>query len=467
MNRNLKISFLTLIMLSVQGIKSFSQISISASVTSLCSSLAGSGNYSVPAIANATYNWTMPLGMIISSGQGSNAIVGSWSTTAIHNGIIGDVCVTIDSAGVIYNACVAIDLNDAAPVTPSSIVGPAKMCPGDTFMYSVGIVSNASSYNWNAPFGSVVISANGNDTVIIAATSSFTAAGNVAVAAVNSCGVSAYRTRTVSPNILPAISSISGRSDGVCKMDSVVYSCPPIVGAQSYNWVVAGNGATIIGLNTDTTLTVNFDSTVTTVTIQVNAVNDCGNGAVRVLTVTGRPATPGPITGPTSACTNQNCVYTVSTVNGATNYTWTVPGGATVISGQGTKIMTVKYGPVPANNLTVAVKTSNDCGTAATRTLNGISLISCPTSNQETEVSTVNLFPNPANDYLTIDFIRTVEKKYLITMYDLSGKIISQKIKSAINNQIIIDVKILNAGFYLIAIHSAEDFIQNVQCFCC
>jgi hypothetical protein len=49
------------------------------------------------------------------------------------------------------------------------------------------------------------------------------------------------------------------------------------------------------------------------------------------------PATPGLITGATSLCENAtNNTYSIAAVSGATSYTWSVPSGATIASGQGT-----------------------------------------------------------------------------------------------------------------------------------
>jgi hypothetical protein len=53
---------------------------------------------------------------------------------------------------------------------------------------------------------------------------------------------------------------------------------------------------------------------------------------------------PPPISGPTDVCEGQTgAVYSVTPVAGAT-YNWTVPAGATIVSGQGTSSITVNFG---------------------------------------------------------------------------------------------------------------------------
>ncbi|MFY9308766.1 MAG: FISUMP domain-containing protein [Bacteroidia bacterium] len=75
------------------------------------------------------------------------------------------------------------------------------------------------------------------------------------------------------------------------------------------------------------------------------------------------PATPGSITGSTTPCQNATGVsYSVSSVPGATSYSWTVPSGATIASGQGTTSITVNFGTVNGN---VCVTAGNACGTSS------------------------------------------------------------------------------------------------------
>ena len=65
------------------------------------------------------------------------------------------------------------------------------------------------------------------------------------------------------------------------------------------------------------------------------------------LTINDRPATPGAISGPVDACPLVNQVtptnYSISAVPTATSYTWTVPVGVTLVSGQGTTSIGVTF----------------------------------------------------------------------------------------------------------------------------
>ncbi len=432
-----------------------SQITISGNPISLCSSAAGSGNYFINPIANATYFWTVPNGMVITSGQGTNSINTSWTAISIHTGITGSICVTIDSLGTIFNSCITIDLNDSAPFMPNSITGSPKICQGDTVNYSVSLVSNASYYNWIVPSGTSILNGSGSASIIISV-DSFNASGLISVAVQNSCGSSAFRTRAVLTNMLNAPSLINGYASGVCKQLGVVYSCPSVLGATSYNWSLIGAGATIIGSNTDTFLIVDFDSTATTNIMMVNAVNGCGNGANRALTVTSKPATADPISGSGTVCGNQQYPYSVAIVSGANFYTWTVPLGSTVANGQSTNSIIVHFDSIPQSNLSIGVKTGNDCGIAAPRLLNGVNIISCPLIGiDEYSYDVIHLFPNPVDYELSFDLKNYYNKEITAEIFDASGRLVYSSISKAdYNSRLRINTEGLSSGFYILLLQS-------------
>jgi hypothetical protein len=85
--------------------------------------------------------------------------------------------------------------------------------------------------------------------------------------------------------------------------------------------------------------TVNANGQNTTVTFQYGLTNAYGT------TVPGVPATAaGPITGPDDVCqATSGHVYTVSPIQYATGYTWTVPAGGTIVAGANTNSITVDY----------------------------------------------------------------------------------------------------------------------------
>ena len=60
------------------------------------------------------------------------------------------------------------------------------------------------------------------------------------------------------------------------------------------------------------------------------------SGGIPITVNPGTPATPGPITGTATACPqSEGLIYSIAPVANATTYTWAVPAGWSIISGQG------------------------------------------------------------------------------------------------------------------------------------
>ena len=82
------------------------------------------------------------------------------------------------------------------------------------------------------------------------------------------------------------------------------------------------------------------------------------------------PDVAGPISGPLSVCTpSSGNIYSVPLITNATSYFWTLPSGATIVSGQNTNIITVDFG-VGAVSGIIAVKGINVCGPGELNQLN-------------------------------------------------------------------------------------------------
>jgi hypothetical protein len=86
------------------------------------------------------------------------------------------------------------------------------------------------------------------------------------------------------------------------------------------------------------------------------------------------PATPGPITGSTTACASSTVqVYSITPVFGAYFYSWAVPVGSSIVSGQGTTSISVDFGTTSG---TISVSATNSCGTSA---VNSVAVTLTPT----------------------------------------------------------------------------------------
>ncbi len=389
----------------------------------------GSATFSTTAVPGATsYIWTVPSSMNILSGQGSTSIFVSWSSFAAHDGISGNISVTpVDNCGPGQSSSISIDINYTAPVRPSSISGPVKLCPGENGIYSVLAVARANSYQWILPAGLTIVSGNGSNVIEVSADNLFTG-GTISCSAQNVCGASPVRTRATSLNTPLSPSAISGLANGVCGTSNVSYSVSLIPNANTYLWTVPA-GATIVSGQGTNTIWVDFDFAFGSGLITVAGTNGCGNGPVRSLTVKGAPGIAGPISGDISICNGQsNVKYEVATVTGAGNYTWTIPVGATLVSSQGFKEIFVNWGAQSASGQQVSVVTSNACGLSPARVLNGIVInpIHCIRLGDSWETA-LSIAPNPAHNLVIISFHGVEHENFSMQLTDISGRTILQK----------------------------------------
>ena len=428
----------------------------------------GSATFSTSSVFDATgYSWTVPNGMIIVSGQGTTSIFVTWAPQAVSNGIIGSISVTANnSCGAGPASSLAVDINYTAPVRPSSISGPTKLCPGDNGVYSVAPVARASSYVWTLPAGMSIISGTGTNVITVDVNGAYLG-GVVSARAANNCGQSPNRDRSVTISVPAASASISGPATGVCGASGVVYSAAAVVSATGYNWS-APAGATIMSGQGSISITVDFDGAYAGGNVSVNATNSCGTGAARNLNVSGAPGLPGVIVGDITICPGQSGVaYGVATVTGAASYLWSLPGGTTITSGQGTKDILATWGTNPASGLNLSVNASNGCGTSANRVLNGISIsvAHCgPRFGDQGEITGLNVYPNPAADRATVVFTSTEGADFNIKMVDLSGRTIMNERGTAASglNQREVNVSEMSAGIYFVVIET-NNVVEQIK----
>ncbi len=79
------------------------------------------------------------------------------------------------------------------------------------------------------------------------------------------------------------------------------------------------------------------------------------------------PSAPMGITGTNVVCVGATTSFTIPSVVGATGYTWSVPAGATITSGQGTT--TINVSTSSAATSTVSVTADNACGSSTPTTI--------------------------------------------------------------------------------------------------
>jgi hypothetical protein len=230
------------------------------------------------------------------------------------------------------------------------------------------------------------------------------------VVASSICGSNALSIYQVTAQYPTTPQTIVASSSNVCPSIGtnvpITYRVPKVLGAASYIWSSTSNAVTISSVNgsgeNDTLITVTFASNFTSSSIRVQTINDCGTSGIRSIFVSrNTPTAPGLISGPTNVCqysgpTGINAVYSLSAVLTVDTYTWTIPSGATDVSGQGTNTISFRY-PAGYTGGSISVTATNGCGTSAARTFNVTRLL--PATPGSIDVINTSACPNREYSY--------------------------------------------------------------------
>lgn len=311
-------------------------------------------NYSASSSNAATYTWTVPAGWVINSGQGTGTI------NATPGGA-GNICVTAGNlCGNSAPVCTPVTIT-SAPSTPAAPTGSGG-CSGSTQVYSTTGSAGATSYNWTVPAGSVINSGQGTTSINVTLGST---SGNVCVSASNSCGTSPSACLPITIGGVQATPGAPAGTAAVCNGSTQVYTTSGSAGATSYNWTVPAG--TIINSGQGTT-SINVTVGSSSGNVCVTATGPCGTSAAACtpITVTTAPLAPTSITGVTPVCPgNQN--YSISSVAGATSYTWSLSGaGGSITGGQGTTAISTTWASAVTG--VVSVTANNSCGASSPAT---------------------------------------------------------------------------------------------------
>ena len=174
-------------------------------------------------------------------------------------------------------------------------------------------------------------------------------------------------------------------SDIVCQGSTHNYSVPVVTHAVGYIWDLPV-GATIVSGSGTNAIQLYFDpATSISGYLRVRGTNSCGTGLNRELyiNVNRLPAAIGPISGPAEMCQGTtNAAYSVPIVADGAGYTWVVPAGFTITSGQGTASILVSINPnIDSFAGQITVTPFNACGVSLATAILDFNVYPLPTAN--------------------------------------------------------------------------------------
>ena len=310
---------------------------VNISVTPTSPTICPGASTTLTASGGSNYSWTGPSGFTATT----NTITVTPAATSTY---------VVTSPGCPGVTTVSVTVNVSSAVATGPITGNNSVCPNETGVtYSVPNVIG-STYAWTVPSGASITAGQGTNSITVAFGAT---GGNIAVTETASCGT-ASATLAVAVTSTPITPVIVGSATVCPNATAVTYSVSST--GSTYVWTVPA-GATIASGQGTNTITINFGATGGNVGL--TETTSCGNGTASFsVTTSTTPITPT-IVGPAAVCPNATAVtYSVSSTG--STYTWTVPAGATIASGQGTNTITVNFGATGGN---ISLTETTGCGT--------------------------------------------------------------------------------------------------------
>jgi endo-1,4-beta-D-glucanase Y len=230
---------------------------------------------------------------------------------------------------------------------------------------------------------------------------------------------------TITSSVLASVTVTVAPSNNAYEGQSLTFTANPINGGglPTYQWE---NGGTIIvgatsALFTTTSLQVGGNPISVTMTSNSScvAIQTVSSPTVNV-TINPMPSFTSTIIGPTNVISNQTYVsFSVPNQNGM-SYVWTVPQGATIISGQNTNAIAVNFGTTSGN---ISVTQTNPLGQASTISA-GVQVGNTTPVDLPSEGINVSAYPIPCDERVNLSITGTTMLEGTYMLIDMTGNVV-------------------------------------------
>ncbi|MCE3296684.1 MAG: hypothetical protein K0R65_2398, partial [Crocinitomicaceae bacterium] len=336
------------------------RLTVSPSDTSVCSNMPVQLNVS----GGTTYTWSPASGLSCTACDNPVATTGATTDYAVESD--NGMCILYDTVRV----TVAGNSSIVAGVSITSSVSGDSICSGAAVTFTA-VPSNEGPnpvYQWKVngnPVGT-------NSTVYT--TSALNQSDVVTVEMISNlpCVTGSPATSnsiamTVATPLTPAVSFSALPGTTVCLGESIDFTATPVNGGSmpSYQWIVNGSNVGTDSAGFQLTNPANGDQVKVVLTSNETCLASLtGTSVTQTITVNEIPDQPLAISGSATVCSSASQMYNVSTVSGATSYTWTLPSGWSGTSSTNSIMATAG-----TSDGTISVTADNACGSSMAQTL--------------------------------------------------------------------------------------------------
>ncbi len=239
----------------------------------------------------------------------------------------------------------------------------------------------------------------------------------------------------------------------VCNIDTTTYISEETDDADSYGWILEPEEAGTLtpdGLNATVAWNPVFSGTAE---IFVFGVNECGDGNLSPALEVQVDASPAPeISSEDIVCELQVETYEV-TGNNEDTFVWEVFGGM-ITEGDSTQFIMVEWGEPGTGFLSVTVITEAGCEGSS---LNYEVIIDdCTAVDEITEFGMLQIYPNPADENLTITINETAMR---LEIFNMNGDRVESYMD--VSGQLKINTQHLLPGIYVVKMLNGKEMITR------
>ena len=341
-------------------------VTVAASSSTLCSGTSAS----LTATGATTYTW-LPAG-----GSSSVAVVSPAATTVY----------TVTGTALGCSNTQTVSLAVTATPTVAASVSPTVICAGATVSLTA---SGATTYTW-MPNSST----SGTTTAAPTVSTTYTVSGT-------SAGCTNTRTVSVTVNDVPTLTVTANPSGGALCTSGATATLTAAGTSTAYAWSTGANTANITVAPSATTV------------YTVTGTNSCGTATASTTVAVATTPTISATTSSTLICINNSVVLTANATPGVT-YSWNTGANTSTIS------------VTPTVTTTYTVTGTNACGTATATIVQNVS--TCIGINELANISDINIYPNPASDYVSIAIpAYLASESTIVEVTDALGKLVMKE----------------------------------------